>query len=409
MIKNISGWEDLIVEEQAEEGHHQSDFKNKDSDNGTHSKTHLRKDTQSKMSPDRNYAEETPKTFFPPGMDVSAAKKSSKWKKKRVSKKNKNGIKEKSSPHSATSDKSGLDEDFISISEDSDIQEEKLSDDHENEANFNLKSSIPSMDQVSDDDIIVISQDSEKSTTNEQISEVLDNEDVNKVIEDVGSDNEDDREKHFQCVLCMTYFWSVEELDKHERSNHSSYCTQDEHFSDVSDNENIETDVDKESLSDNSHHDSIIDSPEMNTDHSEICCEFLGLMIKRVIVMKIVASLSVDIIMANVYILNVRTDPNSQQDAQHDLIEFVVSLKDDVIMDNHVVNYLTILQNMIIYAEKNPEITLPSKKIEQMSLSDILKLYKLIGKKIPPHSWCESVLYSSAVMRRRKHCLHRVI
>ena len=217
------------------------------------------------MSPPRNY---------PPGLDVSAAKKSSKWKKKKISKKNKNSSKATSSPPSGTSDNSGLDEDVILISEDSEDavnidttenQEEPLSDDHDNVANS-------SMDQSSNDDIMV-SQDTEKPNTDEQIQD----EDVNTDnIEDVGSDNEYERQESYLCVQCMTYFMSKEQLYKHEISAHSSYYTQEDHFSDVSVNENIETDVDKESLS----------------DHSEIYRGLLGRVIKRMIVKRVVASLS---------------------------------------------------------------------------------------------------------------------
>ena len=95
LIKNISGWKEVRYQ-------HQSDLKNKDRDNG---KTHLRKDKQNKMSPARNYPEEPAKTFFPPGIDESAAKKALKRKKKRNSKKNKK--RDKATP-SGTSDKSEI-------------------------------------------------------------------------------------------------------------------------------------------------------------------------------------------------------------------------------------------------------------------------------------------------------------
>ena len=103
----------------------------------------------------------------------------------------------------------------------------------------------------------MVSQDSEKSTTDEQIQ----HKDVNAAdMEDVGSDNEYERQENYLCVQCMTYFWSKEELDKHEISTHLSY--------DVSGNENIETDVDKENLS----------------DHSEICRKLFVLVIKKIII-----------------------------------------------------------------------------------------------------------------------------
>ena len=71
---------------------------------------------QSKKSPSRNYPEGTPTTFIPPGMDKSAAKKAAKRRRKRNSRKNK--IKA-TSPPSGTSDDSGSDEDVILISQDS--------------------------------------------------------------------------------------------------------------------------------------------------------------------------------------------------------------------------------------------------------------------------------------------------
>ena len=268
------------------------------------------------MSPARNYPEET---FFPPGLDVSAAKKSLKSKKKRISKKNKSkstnsppsDSSDKSSSDqdvisipevsvkSGTSDKSGSDEDVILISQDSaeavitskktqysifDIsisedsedaanadstenQEEQLSDGHDNdeivkEPSDNVEDVSrqhivedsgdvnihTNENQLSDDpdndgeDDIMVSQDSEKSTTDEQIQD----EDVNPAdMEAVGSDNEYERQENYLCVQCMTYFWSKEELDKHEISTHLSYYPQEENFPDVSGNENIETDDDE--------------------------------------------------------------------------------------------------------------------------------------------------------------------
>ena len=218
----------------------------------------------------------------------------------------------------------------ISISEDSEDaanadttenQEEQLSDGHDNDeivkepsdnvedvsrqhivedsgdvnihTNENQLSDDPDNDGGDDN---MESQDSEKSTTHEQIQD----EDVNPAdMEAVGSDNEYERQENYLCVQCMTYFWSKEELDKHEISTHLSY--------DVSGNENIETDVDKENLS----------------DHSEICRQLFVLVIKKMIIKRVVASLSSDVIMSNIFILNVETDPQNQENAQHDLIEFL--------------------------------------------------------------------------------------
>ena len=200
LFKNISGWKEVRYQ-------HQSDLKNKDRDNG---KTHLRKDKQNKMSPARNYPEEPAKTFFPPGIDESAAKKALKRKKKRNSKKNKTS---KATP-SGTSEKSEIRYSIfdISISEDSDdavnidTNENQLPDDPANDG----------------EDDIMVSQDSEKSTTDEQIQD----KDVNAAdMEDVGSDNEYERQENYLCVQCMTYFWSKEELDKHEISTHSQVIT----------------------------------------------------------------------------------------------------------------------------------------------------------------------------------------
>ena len=220
LFKILSGWKEVRYQ-------HQSDLKNKDRDNG---KTHLRKDKQNKMSPARNYPEEPAKTFFPPGIDESAAKKALKRKKKRNSKKNKTS---KATP-SGTSDKSEIQYSIfdISISEDSDdavnidTNENQLPDDPANDG----------------EDDIMVSQDSEKSTTDEQIQD----KDVNAAdMEDVGSDNEYERQENYLCVQCMTYFWSKEELDEHEISTHLSYYPQEENFPDVSGNENIETDDDE--------------------------------------------------------------------------------------------------------------------------------------------------------------------
>ena len=401
------------------------------------------------MSPARNYPEET---FVPPGLDVSAAKKSLKSKKKRISKKNKSksansppsDSSDKSSSDqdvisipevsvkSGTSDKSGSDEDVILISQDSaeavitskktqysifDIsisedsedaanadstqnQEEQLSDDHDNdeivkEPSDNVEDVSrqhivedsgdvnihTNENQLSDDpdndggDDKMESQDSEKSTTHEQIQD----EDVNPAdMEAVGSDNEYERQENYLCVQCMTYFWSKEELDKHEISTHLSYYPQEENFPDVSGNENIETDVDKENLS----------------DHSEICRKLFVLVIKKMIIKRVVASLSSDVIMSNIFILNVKTDPQNPENAQHDLIEFLYSLKEDIMMDIRNVSYINILENMLIYAE-NPSVTLPCKIFEDMSLSEIFTVFNSNGINIPPHSLCESVLNRS--------------
>ena len=327
------------------------------------------------QNPAKNDPQENPKTFFPPGVDASSAKKSLKNKKKKLSKKKKNISKATSSRPSDTSEKSDL-----SISEDSEdainidateIEKQQLSDDYDNEANSYKQSSV---DQASDDDIMA-SQDSEKSTTDEQIQD----EDVNPVnIEDVGPDNEYERQGSYFCVQCLTHFLSKEELDKHEISTHSSYFPQEENFCDVSGNENIETDVDKENLS----------------DHSEICRKLFVLVIKKMIIKRVVASLSSDVIMSNIFILNVETDPQNQENAQHDLIEFLYSLKEDIMMDIRNVSYINILENMLIYAE-NPSVTLPCKIIEDMSLSEIFTVFNSNGINIPPHSLCESVLNRS--------------
>ena len=122
------------------------------------------------QSPAKNDPQENPKTFFPPGVDASSAKKSLKNKKKKLSKKKKNISKATSSRPSDTSEKS----DF-SISEDSEdavnidlteIEEQQLSDDYDNEANSYKQSSV---DQASDDDIMA-SQDSEKFTTHGRVN-----------------------------------------------------------------------------------------------------------------------------------------------------------------------------------------------------------------------------------------------
>ena len=88
------------------------------------------------MSPAINYPEET---FFPPGLDVSAAKKSIKSKKKRISKKNKS--KSTNSPPSDSSDKSSSDQDVISTPE------------------VSVKSGTSDKSGL-DEDVILISQDS---------------------------------------------------------------------------------------------------------------------------------------------------------------------------------------------------------------------------------------------------------
>ena len=92
--------------------------------------------------------------------------------------------------------------------------------------------------------------------------------------------------------------------------------------------------------------------------------------------------------------MNVKTDPQNQENAQHDLIEFLYSLKEDIMMDIRNVSYINILENMLIYAE-NPSVTLPCKIFEDMSLSEIFTVFNSNGINIPPHSLCESVLNRS--------------
>ena len=210
------------------------------------------------MSPARNYPEET---FFPPGLDVSAAKKSLKSKNKRISKKNKS--KSANSPPSDSSDKSssdqdvisipevsvksgnsdqcGSDEDVISILEESEasvdidsteIQEEQLSDGHDDEAYSYTKLS---MDQAS--------EDSKIETKNTSIQ------DENKVtIETVGSEcsntEKEQEERSTEAVITSKktqysiFDISISE-DSEDAANADSTENQEEQLSDGHDNDEI--------------------------------------------------------------------------------------------------------------------------------------------------------------------------
>ena len=204
------------------------------------------------MSPARNYPEET---FFPPGLDKSAAKKSLKSKKKRISKKNRSKSTGSSpsgsdedvilitevSVKSGNSDQCGSDEDVISILEESEasvdidsteIQEEQLSDGHDDEAYSYTKLS---MDQAS--------EDSKIETKNTSIQ------DENKVtIETVGSEcsntEKEQEERSTEAVITSKktqysiFDISISE-DSEDAANADSTENQEEQLSDGHDNDEI--------------------------------------------------------------------------------------------------------------------------------------------------------------------------
>ena len=187
--------------------------------------------------------------------------------------------------------------------------------------------------------------------------------------------------------------------------------SQEQHLSDGSDNDNViltETDGDTEILSDHPNDDSNDyseninnDSAEINTDHMEDCSEVLGILLKEELILQIVATLPQSARLVYVKFfkqksnLNLKTDFNRPDVIEFDLVRCLVSLEDYLAEENKVVNYLTFLEDMLSQlreVEINVYFTIPSKKIELLSLTELLKFYKINDINIPPHTWCESVL-----------------